>query len=172
MARALTTGVSISPLQCKYAPTRTSRIRQCDQSQNTFTLQKTIKYAESNPEQVMSVTTRRTWCRLVGHRHQIVGAEIVHFVDPRQGGQTRAITGDAAGGFFIWDIGNGQVWLYILRYSCTVVIPGMSHQSWATVNRGSPRLQRLVKRATDGLSNRGYCSSLLLRDRLGIVELV
>lgn len=34
---------------------------------------------------------------------------MVHFVDARQGRQTRGITGDAGGDFFIWDIGNGQV---------------------------------------------------------------
>lgn len=59
--------------------------------------------------QVLSVSTRRTWCRLVGHKHQIVGAAMVHFVDARQGGQTRAITGDARGDFVIWDVGHGQV---------------------------------------------------------------
>lgn len=34
---------------------------------------------------------------------------MVHFVDARQGRQTRAITGDVRGEFFIWDIGNAQV---------------------------------------------------------------
>lgn len=59
--------------------------------------------------QVTSIASQQTCCRLIGHQHQIVGAEIVHFNDARQGGQTRAITGDANAQFFIWDIGNGQV---------------------------------------------------------------
>lgn len=59
--------------------------------------------------QVLSVSTRRLWCRLIGHNHLIVGAAMVHFVDARQGRQTRTITGDQMGEFFIWDIGNGQV---------------------------------------------------------------
>lgn len=61
------------------------------------------------PDQVLSVSTRRLWCRLIGHNHLIVGAAMVHFVDARQGRQTRTITGDTMGEFFIWDIGNGQV---------------------------------------------------------------
>ena len=34
---------------------------------------------------------------------------MVYFTDARQGGQTRAITGDAKGEFYIWNVGNGQV---------------------------------------------------------------
>lgn len=58
---------------------------------------------------MLSVATKRSWCRLVGHSHQIVGAAMVYFTDARQGGQTRAITGDARGEFYIWNVGNGQV---------------------------------------------------------------
>lgn len=48
---------------------------------------------------------------------------MVHFVDTRQGRQTRTITGDQMGEFFIWDIGNGQV---ILRGGvCPVDRPKM-----------------------------------------------
>ena len=59
--------------------------------------------------QVLSVSTKRLWCRLIGHNHLIVGAAMVYFIDARQGRQTRTITGDQMGEFFIWDIGNGQV---------------------------------------------------------------
>ncbi|CAM9322343.1 unnamed protein product, partial [Hapterophycus canaliculatus] len=74
---------------------------------------------------VLSVSTRRLWCRLIGHSQMIVGAAMVHFVDARQGRQTRGITGDAGGEFFIWDIGNGQA-----KNGCAEVMQTFSVYAW------------------------------------------
>ena len=38
---------------------------------------------------------------------------MVYFTDARQGGQTRAITGDRRGEFYIWNVGTGQVCTYV-----------------------------------------------------------
>ncbi|CAM9149637.1 unnamed protein product, partial [Ectocarpus sp. 13 AM-2016] len=74
---------------------------------------------------VLSVSTRRSWCRLIGHNHLIVGGSMVHFVDARQGRQTRAITGDMRGEFFIWDIGNGQA-----KSGCAEVMQTFCVYTW------------------------------------------
>eukprot|EP00903_Cladosiphon_okamuranus_P013127 g12243.t1 len=74
---------------------------------------------------VLSVSTRRLWCRLIGHNHLIVGTAMVHFVDARQGRQTRSITGDQMGEFFIWDIGNGQA-----KNGCAEIMQTFSVYSW------------------------------------------
>ncbi|CAN0064563.1 unnamed protein product, partial [Ectocarpus sp. 12 AP-2014] len=74
---------------------------------------------------VLSVSTRRPWCRLIGHNHLIVGGSMVHFVDARQGRQTRAITGDVRGEFFIWDIGNAQA-----KSGCAEVMQTFCVYTW------------------------------------------
>ncbi|CAM9127087.1 unnamed protein product, partial [Sphacelaria rigidula] len=74
---------------------------------------------------VISVGTQQTCCRLIGHRHQIVGVEMTSFIDTRQGGQIRAITGDSTGEFFVWDIGNGQA-----KGGCAEVMQTFSISTW------------------------------------------